>query len=65
MGFNPKSLYLLTHCIVNEVHGISNILEHASVGHEQVAVLVTLQEAGRDEEHGEREEPFEGQLHSF
>lgn len=53
MGFNPKSVCVLTHRVVNEVHGVSNILEHASVGHEQVAVLVTLQEAGRDEERGE------------
>lgn len=31
---------------MNEVHCISDILEHASVGHEQVAVLVTVLEAG-------------------
>lgn len=31
---------------MNKVHRISNILEHASEGHEQVAMLVTFQEAG-------------------
>lgn len=31
---------------MDEVHCVSNILEHASVGHEQVAVLVTCREAG-------------------
>lgn len=38
---------LLLNCIVNIVHCISNVLEHASEGHKQVAVLVAFQEAGR------------------
>ena len=37
----------LIHRVVNEVHGVSNILEHASVGHEQIAVLETFQDPGR------------------
>lgn len=39
---------LWAHRVVDEVHGASNVLEHASVGHKQVAVLVTLEEAGGD-----------------
>lgn len=48
MGHSSTSFNLLIHRIMNEVHGTSNILEHASVGHKQVAVLETLQEAERD-----------------
>lgn len=33
---------------MNEVHGISNVLEHASVGHEQIAMLETFQQAKFD-----------------
>lgn len=36
------------HRVVNEVHRVSDVLEHASVGHEQVAMLETFQEAGGD-----------------
>lgn len=39
---------LSAHRVVDEVHGASNVLEHASVGHKQVAVLVTPKEAGGD-----------------
>lgn len=38
--------HLWAHRLVDEVHGASNVLEHASVGHKQVAVLVALKEAG-------------------
>lgn len=33
---------------MNEIHGVSNVLEHASVGHKQVTMLETFLEAGRD-----------------
>lgn len=48
MGHSSTSFHLLVHRVMNEVHGTSNILEHASVGHKQVAVLETFQEAERD-----------------
>lgn len=38
----------LNHRIVNEVHCISHVVEHASEGHEQISILVTFQEAGRN-----------------
>lgn len=48
IGHTFISFNLLIHRIVNDVHCVSNILEHAPVGHKQVAVLVTFREAGRD-----------------
>lgn len=37
----------MVYCVMNKIHCISNILEHASVGHEQVSMLETFLEAGR------------------
>lgn len=48
MGCSYASFNLLIHRIVDVVHCVSNILEHASVGHKQVAVLETFREAGGD-----------------
>lgn len=37
------------HRVVDEVHGVADIVEHASVGHDQVAVFESLLDAGREE----------------
>lgn len=37
------------HRVVDEVHGVADIVEHASVGHDQVAVFESLLDAGRGE----------------
>lgn len=51
---------------MDEVHGASNVLEHAPVGHKQVAVLVALKEAGGDgAERLERSEPRGENIKTF
>lgn len=37
------------HRVVDEVHGVADIVEHASVGHDQVAMFESLLHAGREE----------------
>lgn len=37
------------HRVVDEVHGVADIMEHASVGHDQVAMFESLLDAGREE----------------
>lgn len=38
-----------THRVVDEVHGVADVVEHASVGHDQVAMFESLPDAGREE----------------
>lgn len=39
----------LAHRVMNEVHGVSDVVVHASEGHEQVSVFEAFQDAGRED----------------
>lgn len=39
-----------THRVVDEVHGVADVVVHALEGHEQVSVLEAFRDAGREEQ---------------
>lgn len=39
----------VTHCVMDEVHGGADVVEHAPIGHDEISMLEPIREAGRED----------------
>lgn len=57
LGMNVNGYICLSHLEVDPVDGVADVLEHALVGHEEVAILKASFTAGGEEQRHTRTQP--------